>query len=156
MIEELDNLTEINLKILFDSSRKEIEITDFKDDKDERLMSRYNGVSVDRLIRYMEKYDLIETFEDTSRITTKGDEIAENGGWLKYRNDLLKIEKIELSHLKEKDNIAFEKSKIDLELAKKMLKEYPKTKWFARFGFFIGIVLAIVQLTQWIMQLLSQ
>ena len=40
----------------------------------------------------------------------------------------------------------WEKSKIDLELAQKMLKEFPKTKQFARIGLFIAIVLALKEL----------
>ena len=47
---------------------------------------------------------------------------------------------------KEKEKIEYEKSKIDLELAKKMLKEYPKTKWIARIGFGIAVVLAVLEL----------
>lgn len=41
----------------------------------------------------------------------------------------------------EKERIDFEKSKVDLELAKETLKEFPRTKWFARIGFFISILL---------------
>ena len=48
-----------------------------------------------------------------------------------------------------KESIEFEKSKIDLELAQKMLKEYPCTKWFARIGFVIEIVLAVLEIIQW-------
>jgi hypothetical protein len=49
-------------------------------------------------------------------------------------------------YLAEKERIEFEKSKIDLELSQKMLKEFPKTKWFARIGLFIAIVLALKEL----------
>ena len=38
------------------------------------------------------------------------------------------------------------KTNTDLELAEKTLKEFPKTKWFARIGFFIAIVLALKEL----------
>ena len=55
----------------------------------------------------------------------------------------------------EKERIEFEKSKIDLKLAKKMLKEFPKTKLFSRIGAFIGIGLAILELIKWIMKLMS-
>ena len=52
----------------------------------------------------------------------------------------------EQKYFDEKERIEFEKSKIDLELAQKMLKEFPKTKWFARIGLFIAIVLALKDL----------
>lgn len=60
--------------------------------------------------------------------------------------------KIEIENLKklrkeeEKATIEFRKTKIDLELAEKMLEEFPKTKWFARIGFIIGVVLMLKEL----------
>ena len=38
------------------------------------------------------------------------------------------------------------KTNTDLKLAEKTLKEFPKTKWFARIGLFIAIVLALKEL----------
>ena len=46
-----------------------------------------------------------------------------------------------LDYEAEKEHIEFEKSKVDLKLAKETLKEFPRTKWFARIGFFISILL---------------
>jgi len=51
--------------------------------------------------------------------------------------------------LKEKEQLEFEKSKIDLELAKKMLKEHPFTKWFARISFIIALILAAIEIIKW-------
>ena len=48
--------------------------------------------------------------------------------------------------IKERERIEFEKLKVDLVLAKEMLKEYPKTKWFARIGFIIGVLLLLKEL----------
>ncbi|KJF42433.1 hypothetical protein [Draconibacterium sediminis] len=48
------------------------------------------------------------------------------------------------SEEKERKYLELRKSKIDLELAEKMLKEYPKTKWIARISFLIGIGLALL------------
>jgi predicted transcriptional regulator len=55
----------------------------------------------------------------------------------------------ELEYIAEKERVEFEKSKIDLQLAQKMLKEYPYTKWFARISIFIALVLAILEIIQW-------
>lgn len=58
------------------------------------------------------------------------------------------------SDLKEKHDIEYRKSKVDLELAEKMLKEYPKTKWFARIGFIIGICLAVLELLKFLIPIM--
>lgn len=52
--------------------------------------------------------------------------------------------KIQISGLEYLD--ALEKSDIDFELTKRTLKEFPKTKWFARLGFIISVVLLLKEL----------
>jgi hypothetical protein len=52
----------------------------------------------------------------------------------------------ELNKVKKRENFEFKKSKTDFELAEKMLKEFSKTKWFARIGFIIAIVLMLKEL----------
>lgn len=59
---------------------------------------------------------------------------------------LLKQITDKLNYETERERIEFEKSKTDLILAKKMLKEFPKTKLFSRIGLFIAIVLAMKEL----------
>ena len=49
---------------------------------------------------------------------------------------------------KEKEKIEFEKSKTDLILAQRMLKEFPKTKFIARVGAFIALVLFIIKIIE--------
>lgn len=56
----------------------------------------------------------------------------------------------EHKYIAEKERIEFEKSKIDLDLAQKMLKEYPYTKLFARISILIAVVLAILEIIRWI------
>ncbi|WP_392348303.1 hypothetical protein [uncultured Polaribacter sp.] len=89
---------------------------------------------------------LTHTFKNGKRnryaLFEKGLEVLEVGGWKMYQQ-LLKEKK---NREAEKEIIDFEKSKIDLVLAKKMLEEFPKTKWFARIGFIIGIVLMLKEL----------
>ena len=58
--------------------------------------------------------------------------------------------KIKLSGLEYLDSL--EKSDTDFELAKKTLKEFPKTKWFARIGLLIAVVLALKELYIWLVQ----
>lgn len=90
-------------------------------------------------IEFLEKNSLI--VEDDNRdsiysITEKGE---------KYLAQIIK----EFEYNSEKERIEFEKSKIDLDLAQKMLKEYPYTKWFARISILIALVLAILEVIQW-------
>tara|TARA_R110000796_G_scaffold252637_1_gene389550 strand:- start:1963 stop:2427 length:465 start_codon:yes stop_codon:yes gene_type:complete len=42
---------------------------------------------------------------------------------------------------KRRRDLEVEKTEIDLEISKNVLKEYPYTKWFARIGFIIGVIL---------------
>ena len=63
------------------------------------------------------------------------DRFIENGGFLKY------FENLEKENYKKE--LEFEKTKIDLVLAKKMLKDYPKTKFIAFAGFVITIILLL-------------
>ncbi|PVX49385.1 hypothetical protein C7377_1801 [Balneicella halophila] len=44
------------------------------------------------------------------------------------------------------------KTKTDLNLAQEMLKEYPRTKWFARISFAIVIILALKELYELIIK----
>lgn len=90
-------------------------------------------------IDFLERNSLI--IEDDNRdsiysITDKGE---------KFLKQIIEEDK----YIAEKEKIEFEKSKIDLDLARKMLKEYPYTKWFARIGFVIAIVLAVLEIIQW-------
>lgn len=79
---------------------------------------------------------------DIFTLTNFGYEVIKNGGWVKH----LEIEIESKKHIQIKSKLEFEKSKTDLDLAKKMLEEYPYTKWLARIGAFIGIVLGLKEL----------
>lgn len=71
---------------------------------------------------------------------------AEHGLSTFLKNGGIKKTYLDLNSKREKEEIESKKSKVDLELAEKMLKEFPKTKWFARIGAFIGIVLMLKEL----------
>ena len=124
----------------------------------EKLFPNYNDDQIISLLNQIQnrRPDIL-TFKQTNA----GDLIQISGLTESFLNQGGFTE-IELGHSieqfkkKEREDIEFEKTKIDLELSKKMLKEYPKTKWFARVGAFIGIVLALKELIEWIMTLSSQ
>ncbi len=83
-----------------------------------------------------EEYDLIKVNGELFSLSKKGFEFTS-------------FEDLEL-----KEKLEFEKLKTDLSLAKQTLKEFPKTKYFARIGAFIGIVLVLKELIEWLMTLL--
>ena len=55
-----------------------------------------------------------------------------------------------LDYETEKERIEFEKSKTDLILAQKMLKEFPKTKLIARVSIVIALGLALLEIIRYI------
>lgn len=79
---------------------------------------------------------------DLIQITGLTESFLNQGGFTKIEEN----QNIEFKKKKKKENLEYEKTKIDLELSKKILEEFPKTKWFARIGFIIGIVLMLKEL----------
>ena len=85
-------------------------------------------------IPFLQRNNLIINNENSIySLTEKGE---------RFLNQIIEEDK----YIAEKERIEFEKSKIELELSQKMLKEFPKTKWLARVGLFIAIVLALKEL----------
>lgn len=115
-------------------------IVNLRDQDINREIEKY----FDRTV-FIQNIDLLERnsliVEDDNRdsiysITEKGEE---------FLKQIIEEHK----YIAEKERIEFEKSKLDLDLARKMLKEYPYTKWFARVSIFIAIVLAILEVIRW-------
>lgn len=75
-------------------------------------------------------------------IAPNGLMILRIGGYKKYL-DTLQQQRDQDNYVK---NLEVEKTETDLKLAKKMLKEYPYTKWFARIGFAIALGLGLLEL----------
>ncbi len=115
-------------------------IVNLRDQDINREIEKY----FDRTV-FIQNIDLLERnsliVEDDNRdsiysITEKGEE---------FLKQIIEEHK----YIAEKERIEFEKSKLDLDLARKMLKEYPYTKWFARVSIFIALVLAILEVIRW-------
>jgi|GEM_PF-2409345 len=70
--------------------------------------------------------------------TIKTQSFKDNGGFMSLFNEKIKE--------KEFKNIERRSREVNLELAEKTLKEFPKTKWFARIGFGIAVILALKEL----------
>lgn len=89
---------------------------------------------------------------DLIQITGLTESFLSQGGFTKIEEN----RNFEFKKKDKRETLEFKKTKIDLELAEKMLEEFPKTKWQARIGITIAIVLLLKELYIWIMQLSSQ
>ena len=136
----INELIDFNLNLLkdgLDIRALELRNVDNKILEDEKSLALFNKLISESLIS-TDQFKRIQ-------LSTKGFEILSNGGWLK----LVDNENSKSDFLAKKEALDFEKSKVDLELAKKVLKEQPYTKWFARSGFAIAIILAVLEIIQW-------
>lgn len=88
---------------------------------------------------YQDKNSIID-------IAPNGWTIVKIGGYKTYLDNL----KQQSDHDEYVKSLEIEKTKVDLDLAKKMLKEYPLTKWTARVGFLIALGLAILELIKFL------
>ena len=132
----------LNTLELVESPNKYLFRTDFKNEKGRQLSESL------RFAKIMHEKCLIKLEpgkEYRCDLEEFGIDVFNKGGWIKH----LENENIKGNLKAEKENLDFEKSKVDFELATKMLKEYPYTKWFARIGFVIAIVLAVLEILQW-------
>lgn len=136
----VNELIDFNLNLLkegLDLRALELRNIDNKILEDEKSLALFKRMHSESLV-YTDQFTRIQ-------LSTRGYEILANGGWLKNVED----EKNKSDFLAQKEIIDFEKSKVDLELAKKVLREYPYTKWFARIGFAIAIILAVLEIIRW-------
>lgn len=119
------------------------------------LLNKKNRLSYDELHSLMEKDVIYNDFLKELHDLVKKEFIDNNHGIiinqrgikkLKELNDSINLKNLNIEKQQEREDIEFEKAKVDLELAKKLLKEFPKTKCFARVGLFIAVVLALKEL----------
>lgn len=106
-------------------------------------------LSLDDLSNHFEAARLDDILHETNTLCNRGLLTETDNYTWKLSEKALRI--IKESEEKERqtaetDAIELEKTKTDLELAKKMLREYPTTKWMARISFIIALCLAILEL----------
>ncbi len=143
MTEQINELIDKNLKVICEIIDKEIFAKKFLDINDKMFNDKYLS---EKFSFEMESRGLIRRINELCIVEEFGLEIYKSGGWKKFLHDKKEREnKLEIAQNK-KDELELKKSKVDLELAEKILNEYPKTKWFARIGFIIAILLALKEL----------
>ena len=90
----------------------------------------------------LDKYKVCKTWEtkdlEYAKKTSATLDFKKQGGFKKiyYQNE----------KQKELEELDYRSKKTDLELAEKTLKEFPRTKWFARIGFGIAVILMLKEL----------
>jgi hypothetical protein len=144
----LNELIVINLNLLAKQNRMLLHRDDFIDEENKSLhLSMNTGMFADILF---EKG--LVTFDEHGNyfnyITEKGIQIVNSGGWINHIKKKIEFEIIENTKKEQKELLETEKNTVDLELAKKMLKEFPKTKFFALSGFIISVITIILALLQ--------
>lgn len=98
-------------------------------------------------IRLIKEFNLVNIITEKENLIKQSVTISREGK--KVLNEYTNFESyfIEKNNIKKREKeFEIEIKKTDLKLAKETLKEFPKTKWFARIGFFIAILLMLKEL----------
>jgi hypothetical protein len=142
MIKNINDLIELNLNLICKNVKRRFSIYDLKDVNNKEM----DSVERKQLSNIMESKGLIVIEGEMCLIDEPGLKVFNDGGWLKclYSKKQQDIE--QSNSLKEKDDLELRKTKADVELTELTLKEFPRTKWFARIGFIIAIVLLLKEL----------
>ena len=148
-MDEIDKLIDSNLEIIFNQENQQMFYHDFVDKEGMKLNNRFLGK---KFADEMVSRGLIRLQSQLCIIEQKGRDVYKEGGWIKYLQNNKKRNEELREKIKEKEDLELEKSKVDLELAKKILKEYPKTKWYARIGLLLAILLAIIDIVKFILE----
>jgi hypothetical protein len=143
MISKINQLINTNLNIICKTENHEMFASDFLDNEGERIFSDFKSK---QFADEMVSRGLIRRNNELCIVEELGFEIYKDGGWNKYKTEKKLLEVDQNKQQKRKEELEIRKSNIDLELAERTLKEFPKTKWFARIGFIIGIVLILKEL----------
>ena len=113
----------------------------------------FNDLTIDEITLLFKKIQnshdevaKVEISEYNAIISANGitERFLKQGGFSKIEDDEIK----KLKTQEEKENLEFEKSKIDFELAKKMLKDFPRTKVVSYISIIIGICLALLEIAK--------
>ncbi|RSK41299.1 hypothetical protein [Mangrovimonas spongiae] len=120
----------------------------------------FPDLHVDEIVELIDQMEIIKpkVFKTLNRGMTRPiqangltKKFLKQGGFSKIKHELL----LEQQKALEKENLELEKTKVDLKLAKETLEEFPKTKKRAKVAYIVAILLAFLQLAEWIVSLMS-
>lgn len=105
-----------------------------------------------RYLGILKKYDVCDcTF------TKDGEFASSNSNTLNFQKQGgFKAIYKDLNEQRKREQLEYEKSKVDLKLAKETLKDLPKTKKLSKWAIIISLIAILLQLIQWIVELLSK
>ena len=155
MLENLDELIDKNLNLLFESKTNSVMRIDFTD---------LNGKQIresKRLAEIMDSKGLINLeYSKKYRcdLTEFGFEVCNYGGWLKYLKDKANQEKQTESEIKEREEIELKLAKSNLEankLNKRIAKQNEKNEKTNRITTWINVVIGIINIGLLVWQILK-
>jgi hypothetical protein len=146
MLENINELIEINLNLIYETKNKSIMRTSFKDINNKPLQ---NSVGFSEILNQKELVVFEKTQGFRCDLTEFGYKVCRQGGWLAY----LEIEKTLNEHKKQKEFLEYEKLETELIVLKNQVKDYLFTKLTARVGFVIALISIIFQIVQWVLDM---
>ena len=155
MQENINELIDINLKLLSESQGGKLFHIDFVDENSKRLKDsqRFSEILVKKGL-----VDLEPTKRMRGDITEYGFNIAKNGGWLNYLERKAEQEKQVKKEDKEKENLEFELAKSNLEannLNKKIAKQNEKNQKNNRIATWINVSVGVINVGLLVWQILK-
>lgn len=141
-MEELNALIDKNLELISKSKDGKIQTSHFLNIKDDQITNRFKSNEfADKMI----DENLISRNGDYSMITKFGTSVQEYGGWLKYLEQKKNQDRKDYEYLKDKTDQEDRKRIAELTLAENSVKDYNITKWMARVGFGLSVILVIYE-----------
>ncbi|WP_203293887.1 hypothetical protein [Luteirhabdus pelagi] len=155
MQENINELIDINLKLLAESKFGKLFRIDFVDENNKRLRDskRFAEILVKKNL-----IDLEPTKKMRCDITEYGFNIAQNGGWLNFISTQKAERKKAEQENREKENLELELAKSNLEankLNKKIAKQNAKNEKNNRIATWINVVIGIINIGLLIWQILK-
>jgi hypothetical protein len=154
-MENLDDLIEINLNLIYNANRNEIFSHEFVDIHGEKLTQKSRGI---KFQKELENEGLIRTDDTLCTITKKGFEIAKSGGWKNHLTELSEAIIKQEQQKNEKDNLEHELAISNIEankLNKKIAKRNEKNEKNNRIATWINIGIGIINISLLLWQVLK-
>jgi hypothetical protein len=114
-MKNINELIEVNLKLLYEVNNNSLFFDDFVDCDGNELYATFR---VDHFASEMKNRSLITIKDSLCIITEFGFNIVNNGGWLKHLIEIEKVEKISLEQKNIKDQLELDLAKSNLEANK--------------------------------------
>jgi hypothetical protein len=126
------------------------------------FVSRENGYvdkyKLDDLIELFHRYDLADIKATKSTLTSFGEKVCKDGGWIKYWQIKRQVETLKHFNQTEKENLEIELAKSNIEANKlndKIAKQNDKDRQANKIAMWINIAIGIINIGLITLQLLK-